>query len=154
MTITTSGSLLYGHDLGGGDKPWQLTTADTTGPGLAWYDPAAARADVADFADQAHRHLLAALDVHADPDLDDLHELAAEHAGVHIEPYSWDVAPSFILTAHATTAFYDTPTAVDPLDLDRRRMAERWDERLTTAAGHLGLVPHTPSPRWLLISSQ
>jgi hypothetical protein len=159
MTITTSGSLLYGHDLGGGDKPWQLTTADTAdGPGLDWYDPAAAHADsanFADFADQAHRHLLAAIGVHTDPERDgyELSELAAEHAGVQITRYSWEAVPSFVLTAHVTTAFYDTPTAVALLDLDRRRTAEHWDERLTTAARHLGLAPRSPSPQWLLTSA-
>jgi hypothetical protein len=159
MTITTSGSLLYGYDLGGGDAPWKLATADTTGgPGLAWYDPTAAHseaANFADFADQAHRHLLAAIGIHTDPDLDgyELHELAAEHAGVHIERYSWEAARSFALAAHTTTAYYDSPTVVALLDLDHRRTTERWNERLTAAIGHLGLVPRAPSPQWLLISA-
>lgn len=161
MTITISGSLLYGYDLGGGARPWQLATADNPGgPGLVWYDPAAVHADfpdfAIDFADQAHRQLLTAIGVRTDAEHDgyELHELAAKHAGVHVERYSWEAAPSFVLTAHATTAYYDDPTCVDLLRLDRRRTAERWDDRLTAAARHLGLALHSPSPQWLLTSKQ
>lgn len=160
MTITVSGSLLYGYDLGGGDNPWRLTTADNAGgPGLAWYDPAATHADfpdfATDFADQAHRQLLTAIGVHTAADIDgyELRELAAKHAGVHVERYSWEAAPSFVLAAHVTTAYYAAPEAVDLFDLNRRRRNERWDARLAAALGSLALAPHSP-PQWLLISSQ
>ncbi|MDT7785573.1 MAG: hypothetical protein QOF58_3992 [Pseudonocardiales bacterium] len=153
MTIMTSGSLLYGYDLGGGDEPWRFTTTPSGDLGHpAWYDPTEPDHD---FAHQAHRHLLASIGVPTDDELDgdDFLELLVEHAGVHIERYSWERAPSFVLTAHETTAYYDQPTALDPLELDRRRTHENWETRLADAIRLLGLVPDVPAPRWLLISS-
>lgn len=152
MTILAKGSLLYGYILGGGDEPWRFTTSRPGDPNRpAWYDPAADR----DFAEQAHRRLLASIGVSTedDRDGDELFELAHERTGVHVERYSWEPAPSFVLTAHEMTAYYDTPAALDLLELNRRRTHENWDTRLADAIELLGLVPDVPAPRWLLTSS-
>lgn len=154
MTISIRGSLLHGYDLGGGDQPWLFTTnhqpGDSSRP--AWYNPAAPD----DFAAQTHRRLLTSVGVHTDEEHDgyELIELADEHAGVHVERYSWESAPSFVLTAHATTAFYNTAEPLDLLELNRRRAQGNWETRLADALRCLGLAPHAPGPRWLLISSQ
>jgi len=152
MTITVSGSLHYGNDLGGPTR-WAFAEVDTAGvPALAWFDPTAER----DFDEQAHRFLLADVDSVALDEVwpGDLLELAATHVGVALHRYSWEFEPSFVLSAHETIAFYDTPHEVDPLDLEQRRAAEGWDDRLATALDRLGITPRVHRPRWLLTSAQ
>jgi hypothetical protein len=154
MAITVSGSLNYGVDLGNADA-WQFTEIDHTGaPTLAWFDPAGTDDD--DFAAQAHRVLLTGS---GEPGLDradwcDLQNAAAAHAGVAVDRYSWQTRPKFVLAAHTTTAFYDRPVEVDLADLDRRRVSEGWDDRITAALAQLGITPTIARPRWLLTAAE
>lgn len=154
MTITVSGSLNYGVDLGNADA-WLFTEIDHTGaPTLAWFDPAGTGDD--DFAAQAHRVLLADS---GEPGLDradwcDLQNAAAAHAGIAVDRYSLATGTKFVLAAHTTTAFYYQPVEVDLADLEHRRVAERWDDRISAALARLGITPTVARPRWLLTAAE
>jgi hypothetical protein len=156
MTITVSGSLHYGYDLGSphGWEPigWTFDEVTTAGvPALAWFDPTTEQ----EFDEQCHRHLLADVDgVDLDEGWPDLRELAATHVGAVVHRYCGEYHPSLVLSAFEAIAFYDSPEEIDPLDLERRRVAEGWDGRLAAVLGRLGITPRIRRPRWLLTSAE
>lgn len=156
MTITTSGSLHYGYDLGGGDQPWRVRQITASGASLRswedlpWYEPDS----IFDFRDQANLHL-ARLGGAADPSAtDDPAPAAAARAGARVECYSWDASPSYVLVAGGATAFYDTPEQVDLLELIERRKTEDWDLKLDAALRHLGITTSTARPGWMVTAHQ
>ncbi|CRK56967.1 hypothetical protein [Alloactinosynnema sp. L-07] len=156
MTTTINGSLLYGVDLGGGDQPWQVR--HTAAPQhrvqspheLSWYDPDS----IYDFRDQANLRLACADRPVDHTAVADPASAAAARVGAHLECYSWEVAPSFVLAASITTAYYDTPVQVDLLDLHGRHQAEGWDAKLAAALALLGVTHMTAQPCWMVTASE
>ena len=151
MGNSADGILAYGFNLGG-DEGWEIAEAgeyDEWTPD--WYDE-----DEEDLISDAEKHLLRAAgfdetDYKADGYYDRKREAGAR-VGVELVTYCSFDYPIYALAAHTVTVYQGHVTEVDWAELERQRVSEGWDAKLTAALAVLGATPKQERPKWLLLS--
>lgn len=122
--------LAYGYDLSGGQVDWEFTILD--GPdrsNVDWYGERTG-SDVAG----------------------DVEKVLRLHDGITLKEHGYLDEPSYVLAAHVERADWDGPVELDLAALERLRIEQAWDSRLSAAIESLGIEPHQDSPRWLLLA--
>jgi len=78
---------------------------------------------------------------------------AAEAAvGVDLECYCSSEFPMFLVAAKTIRVGRGGVKTIDWQALERERVEQDWDGKLTRALSVLDLTPVQPEPRWLLVS--
>lgn len=149
--------LAYGYDLGGGTGEWSFTGTD----GL---DTTQLDEDLDDdedldnqvgFVEQVNEILLDRLAGFTEADraaanYGQRRQAALDRIGITVATHGYLQEPSYLLAAHVTRADREAPGKIRLAELEQRRIAEGWDDRLATVLTALGIRPRQQRPEWLL----
>lgn len=164
METNGNGILAYGYNLSSGEKGWQIEEADETGrwtPPWSHQDrPVQSLNELIDrdwnLAANAAQTLLASIGfTEFDRRADGFYERrrqAQEKIGVALTRYCSRSFSSWLLSAHAVIAVRGSVQTIDFPALDKLRVENGWDAKLTHAATALGITPKQNKPAWLLVS--
>ncbi len=153
MGNSADGILAYGFNLGGDEGGWEVAEADSEYGEWKpdWYDE-----DEEDLAGDAEKRLLevagfSETDYKAEGYYDRKREAEAR-VGVELVPYCSFDYPIYVLAAHAITVYQGHAKEIDWAELERQRVSEGWDDKLTAAREALGVTPKQEQPKWLMVS--
>jgi hypothetical protein len=154
MGQSTNAVLIYGYDLGGGEKEWLVDEAsgDYGDLRVDWYDEEGQD----DFVEAAMKRLRVSAgftetDWRADGFFRRQRE-ADDRVAVKFETYCASDYPIYTLAAHVITVHRGDLEVLDLAQLQRLPGENGWDAKLTAALATLGLTPKQEKPGWLLCS--
>lgn len=145
--------LAYGYDLGGGTGEWSFTRAGGRDPDMLDDD----LDDEVGFVEQVTEILLDRLagfteSDRAAADFGQRRQAALDRIGITVATHGYLQEPSYLLAAHVTRADWESPGKIRLAELDQRRIAEGWDDRLATVLTTLEIQPRQQRPEWLLLA--
>lgn len=159
MGYTATAKLVYGWNLGGAGDGWHLQEIDENGNWLPDWLPENSDSYPAELIETTLLRSTGIVDGPYPPNQSDdttwtkhreLVQQAKQQLGIKSEPEfhgHYDFL-QYALVAYSQDADWGVTSLVNFADLEARRVAEQWDERLANAARVLGITPVRPSDDW------